>query len=444
MNQINYSYEILIIDGLGKSEITTVKSLSKALGYSEKLWEDAEIKDGANEALIEDRIQGLSLQVNKVGDGSDVSKNAHEAAFLLSIKSPNFEKIEPFRFKLLQHIINKLGFVSARVVSDTVSEKIAHSIYPHIKDVENAFRKNLVKTFTQKEGFSWLDVVAPKSVLEGIQQRKAVTNVFDGLIDTSASFTNFSDLTEMLSKVSYADISFKTNWAALSELRNKVLSYAPLVKEDYNLAHKVSKELLSVIAQNDGALRYVKSAPVEPLKASVSISSQTFAPEPVSVPVPEPIIEIKKETPPPVEKKPVVNLVFTEEPEAKKEPVLASVPSEVGASSSNGEQKVAEQVSAKTSNAVLEEDKPYVSKATTGAFDIISEQVFLSELKEFERSQNGQLVNLKLFVTHVLGDKGYSSGPAYSLSKSLSESGKVTVYDTKDNVGLIVKAIRSN
>jgi hypothetical protein len=284
--------------------------------------------------------------------------------------------------------------------------------------------------------------VAPKSVLEGIQQRKVVTNVFDGLVDTSASFTNFSDLTEMLSKVSYADISFKTNWAALSELRDKVLSYAPLVKEDYNLAHKVSKDLLSVIAQNDGALRYVKSTPtagIEPLKASVSISSQAIAPEPI----PEPVIEVKKETPPPVEKKPVVNLVLTEEPIIKQEPVLASVSSEVGASSStNGEQKMAEQT--KTSSAVLEEDKPYVSKATTGAFDIISEQVFLSELKEFERSQNGQLVNLKLFVTHVLGDKGYSSGPAYSLSKSLSESGKVTVYDTKDNVGLIVKAIRSN
>jgi hypothetical protein len=442
MNQVNYSYEILIIDGLGKSEITTVKSLSKALGYSEKLWEDAEIKDGANEALIEDKIQGLSLQVNKVGEGSDPSKNAHEAAFLLSIKSSNFEKIEPFRVKLLQHIINKLGFASARIVSDTISEKIAQNIYPHIKDVENAFRKNLVKTFTQKEGFSWLEAVAPKSVLEGIQQRKVVTNVFDGLVDTSASFTNFSDLTEMLSKVSYADISFKTNWAALSELRDKVLSYAPLVKEDYNLAHKVSKDLLSVIAQNDGALRYVKSTPtagIEPLKASVSISSQAIAPEPI----PEPVIEVKKETPPPVEKKPVVNLVLTEEPIIKQEPVLASVSSEVGASSStNGEQKMAEQT--KTSSAVLEEDKPYVSKATTGAFDIISEQVFLSELKEFERSQNGQLVNLKLFVTHVLGDKGYSSGPAYSLSKSLSESGKVTVYDTKDNVGLIVKAIRSN
>ena len=74
--------------------------------------------------------------------------------------------------------------------------------------------------------------------------------------------------------------------------------------------------------------------------------------------------------------------------------------------------------------------------------EFISEKELLKELKIAE-SNDSSFVNLKMFVMDDLVSKGYAFGPAYSMSKILDENGKVQIYDTVDENGAQIKAIRS-
>lgn len=420
VTQQNFIYEILILDRSGKSEITTVKSLSKALGYSEKLWEDADIKEGNQEASIEDKVLGISLHIKKV-QGSE----NQETIFSLSVKSTSFEKIEPFRLKLLIHVIFKLGFVSASVVSDNVSEKIASNIYPLIKEAENTVRKKLNKTFTQQNGLNWIESVASKETLAKVNQRKNTTNAFGEFVSIQSTLTDFEDLSNLLQKSPLYN-NAKTSWESLAQLRDKVLTSVPLVKEDYNTALKVSKELIALFA-DDNAVGVAFTGTPAFTDAQVAIKA---------TPTETPVETKKSAIPVPEEKKPAINFIYEDEP-VKKEPELVSSVAASEKVVENNVQKVV--AAAKEEVQVLEERKP-----TKSADEFITESVFLAELKKAEKAETGPFVNLKSFVTQVLGNLGYASGPAYTLSRALSETGKVVVYDVKDSIGLIVKAIKSN
>ncbi|HTF82649.1 MAG TPA: hypothetical protein VL947_13020 [Cytophagales bacterium] len=424
IQQQNYSYEILILDRLGKSEITTVKSLSKALGYSEKLWEDANIRESVQETVIEDAVSGVTLKITKLDSAAD------ETVFLLNAKSTNFEKIEPFRQRLLHHVIQKLGFVNAKIVADSVSEKISQSIYPLIKDAENGLRKRLNKLLTQKSGSSWLEQTASKATLDKLARRKSLSNPFDGLLDSQVSLTDFDDILDLVQKSSLNSQTLKANLDTLAVLRDKVLTYVPLVKEDYNTAHKVAKEVLAAIGE-DSALKdkyeeplRVSNTPNPATQATVQNAQAASKPQEHVAPKEEPVAA--KEEPAP--RRATVSLVSDE-------PVVTAVKSEVGASTYEAP---------KSSTQTREEIQVLEEKRKSDTSDFITESVFLSELKQAEGRQKGSYVSLKSFVTEVLGEKGYATGPAYTLSRTLSDSGKVTIYDIKDNIGLIVKAIRSN
>lgn len=424
VTQQNFVYEILILDRSGKAEITTVKSLSKALGYSEKLWEDADIKENNHEASIEDKVLGISLHIKKI-QGSE----SQETVFLLIVKSTNFEKIEPFRLKLLIHVVYKLGFVSATVVSDNVSEKISSNIYPLIKEAENAVRKKLNKTYTQQNGFNWMESVASKETLAKVNQRKNTTNAFGEFVAIQSTLTDFEDLSLLLQKSSLYNNNVKSLWESLAQLRDKVLTSVPLVKEDYNTALKIAKELIALFADDKSA---------ESVSVGASFMDTQAPVKEAPIKKEETPSEVKKSAiPVPEEKKPVVNLIYEDQP-TKKEPELVSTG--VGATEKvveNHVQKASAPV--KEDVQVLEERKP-----TKTADDFITESVFLAELKKAEKVETGPFVNLKTFVTQQLGNLGYASGPAYTLSRALGETGKVVVYDVKDSIGLIVKAIKSN
>lgn len=428
--QVDYIYEIIIVDFAGKSEITTVKSLSNALAYSEKLWKDSVIKETAQESIIEDKVLGVLLHVNKV----ESAAQANETAFILRVQSVNFEEIEKFRQKLLLHIISKLGFVNAKVISDTVSEQISLSIYPIVKEVENTVRRNLTKVFLSKDGLSWWELNASKTVVEKVNQRKNIANSFNGSIDLSSSLTDFNDLSELIQKSPFSDSNFKSKWDSLALIRDKVQTYAPLVVEDYSTAIQVSKELLSLLSENENRIE------------AVNLRTQTQKPivvEAVAAPIPAPapvapIIEAVKEVivqavPTPImESKPVVEVI--EQPvaqveEPKPAPVYAPVAETVV------QQAV---VVEKSINTNLADREP----AIVGN-EIITETEFVAELKKEENRVNGQKIDLKTFVATVLANRGYATGYAYSFARALNESGRVTLYDTKDHQGLNIKAIKS-
>lgn len=427
--QVDYIYEIIIVDFAGKSEITTVKSLSNALAYSEKLWKDSVIKETAQESIIEDKVLGVLLHVNKV----ESAAQANETAFILRVQSANFEEIEKFRQKLLLHIISKLGFVNAKVISDTVSEQISLSIYPLIKEVENTVRRNLTKVFLSKDGLSWWESNASKNVVDKVNQRKNITNSFNGSIDLSSSLTDFNDLSELIQKSPFSNSNFKSKWDSLALIRDKVHTYAPLVVEDYSTAIQVSKELLSLLSENENRIEAIN---LRTQNSKSPVAETVTAPFPVPTPV-APIIEAVKESIVFAEKTPVVEtkpVVEVEQPISRVEEVKPAPVYHAPVVEAVAQQVVVE----KSINTNLADREPAII-----GNEIITETEFIAELKKEENRVNGQKIDLKTFVATVLANRGYATGYAYSFARSLNESGKVVLYETKDQQGLNIKAIKS-
>ena len=429
--QVDYIYEIIIVDFAGKSEITTVKSLSNALAYSEKLWKDSVIKETAKESIIEDKVLGILLHVSKV----EPAAQSNETAFILRVQSANFEEIEKFRQKLLLHIISKLGFVNAKVISDTVSEQISLGIYPLVKEVENVVRRNLTKVFLSKDGLSWWDSNASKTVVDKVNQRRNASNPFNGSIDISSSLTDFNDLSELIQKSPFSDSNFRSKWDSLALIRDKVMTYAPLVVDDYSAAIQVSKELLNLLSENENRIEALN---LRTQNSKLPVVEAVTAPIPVPTPV-TPIIEAVKEAivqavqAPIVEHKPVTEVV--EQPVARVEEVK---PEPTPVYHAPVAETVVQQVVEKSINTNLSDREPAII-----GNEIITENEFIAELKKEENRVNGQKIDLKTFVATVLANRGYATGYAYSFARALNESGKVSLYDTKDHQGLNIKAIKS-
>lgn len=418
--QLNYIYEIVIVDFAGKSEITTVKSLSNALAYSEKLWKDSIIKESHFEATIEDKLLGIELQVKK----AESYVKSNETSFLLTVSSTYFDSIEKFRQKLLVHITSKLGFVDVKVLSDSVSEQISLSIYPLIKEVENVLRRNLTVAFLQKEGLGWWGNTASKTLSEQVNARKNLATTFSNLVDDSALLTDFDNLTELVEKSAYSDSQFKSKWEALAVIRQKVMTYAPLLLEDYSTCQQLTKEILVSLTGKES-------------KASNSVLSD-FHTTPVSVPMVQ-IAEVKTEEFAPVQDNTKVDFVSTQEEikntEVNEVKVETSQPFII-------ENEVQAAPSATIVN--KQPEVPIQEKETVvSGNELISETEFLNELKKAESRMTGEFLDLKTFVTSVLANKGYATGYAYSLSRSLNENGKVVLYDAREKGSINVKAIKS-
>jgi hypothetical protein len=78
---------------------------------------------------------------------------------------------------------------------------------------------------------------------------------------------------------------------------------------------------------------------------------------------------------------------------------------------------------------------------------IITEEQLLKELDKSEtitaNSDNFQYLGLRSFVTRILANKGYATGPTYALVNILKDKGVIEIYEvTDENVDWPVKAIR--
>lgn len=421
MNKQVHTLEVLIVDQSGKSEITTVKSLIMAISYSEKVWEDAQLKNEASSISIEDKVLGISLQASKVE-----SSASEGVAFLTLVTSPSFEKLEAFRERLFVHAIHKLGFTTARILTDTVSESISSAIAPLIKEVENVLRSHLEKALTQKLGLSWWASTASEAVNRKVTAQKSNEQYLVGLLDNNMALTDFDDLTDLVRQTSIADAAFNAKWATLSQLRKRTLVNGVFTSQDYQTAEKLQKELLQVLgaSANKPVQTHFQPVPRENV-APASVQQSAPVPSPKAEPAPEP-----------VKAAPVAEAVKQEVVQPAPTPAPVAEAPKVSAP-----QPVAEAV-------VVEEPKRVEEKQPVAAhsegFDMITENVLLQELKTVQNLENGRYVDLKSFVTNTLGTKGYAQGPAYMVAKNMNEKGLVQIYDAKDAKGLSVKAIRVN
>ncbi len=404
-----YSFEVLIIDPNGKSEILSPKSLVYGLMSTEKLWDDAKEENKKDEYSISDG--DLKLRIKPI-DTSSTLYDLIEAGFLIKVKSKDFSKIERFRYPFIIHLRNRLAFEHIRILTDDVSTDISNQAYPLINELENLLRRYISKFFTQKIGLDWWKKAVPDKVIDKTKIRNGNETVFSNIVQTDLTLIDFDDLGEIIYKhklgfnrpqnlaeslveintieeleklkadldsnynrffkENFKDKDFDKKWKQLFKIRNKVAHNNLFVQEDLDATYQLHKELKETI-----------------LNAESKIDDFKFSIE-EQVAIRENIREEKSS-------------------ESKADSLGVKV---VGKIDLGGDEK--------------EYDN----------FDVISEDQFLKELERAENSiqfkPNMNYVGLKSFITVILGNKGYGYGPSYALANILKEQGVVEIYDVND------------
>ncbi|WP_338646467.1 hypothetical protein V5J73_13305 [Flavobacterium sp. KS-LB2] len=417
-----FTFELLIIDPSGSSEIQSPKSLLYGLLSTEKLWENPEEVEDNGKKFIKDK--NLTLKIKPV-DTSSVLYNLYEAAFILKIVSSDFEKLEKFRYLLVVHLKSRLRFEHIRILTDDISTEISNKIYPLINELENILRRYLAKFFTQKVGLDWWKQAVPDKVIEKTKMRQDNENVFSKIVETDMTLIDFNDLgeiiykhklgfnkpenltdkilsissTEELQKLQqdldgnynrffkqhFQTFSFDSKWKQLFQLRNKVAHNNLFIKPDLDTAIKLHAEIKDII-----------------LKAEDKIDDFRF-----SVEEQEAMIKTSSEN------------ITSLQPRTEE---LATNIKIVG--------------------------KIDLTEKLDNDYEIISEETLLKELIRAEESlkyKNLTFIGLKSFVTNVLASKGYSFGPTYAQINVLKDKGKIEIYDVEndnENSTWPVKAIR--
>lgn len=414
-----YSFEVLIIDPSGKSEILSPKSLVYGLMSTEKLWDDAKEEHKKDEYSILDG--DLQLRIKPI-DTSSTLYDLIEAGFLIKVKSKNFSKIERFRYPFIIHLRNRLAFEHIRILTDDVSTEISNQAYPLINELENLLRRYISKFFTQKIGLDWWKKAVPDKVIDKTKIRNGNETVFSKIVQTDLTLIDFDDLGEIIYKhklgfnrpqnlaeslieintiedleklkadldsnynrffkENFKDKDFDKKWKELFKIRNKVAHNNLFVQEDLDATITLHRELKETILNAESKIDEFK----------FSIEEQVAIRE-----------NIKEET-----------------SETDSDPKGIKV---VGKIDLEGFEK------------------------DYGTFEVISEEQFLRELERAENSlqfkPNMNYVGLKSFITVILGNKGFGYGPSYALANILKDQGIVEIYDVDDkNSYWPAKAIR--
>ncbi len=423
----SFNFEILIVDENGSAEISTAKSMAMGLCYSDKLWKKSDIKTTSKSATIQDKSLGITVTVNEISPS-----DSEEVAFTLLVSGSAIEKVEAFREDLFAHINHKLGFETIRIISDEISANLSLAIYPLIKESENALRKYLAKYFVLSDGISWWEHIAPASLVSTVKKRSEEIALFGSGVETDITLTNFDELTDLVEK-SDLSATFINSWKQLGEIKLKVEHNSIFDLEDFNSANNLSKLICNELLKSESLLGKQKSSVTKtkvsaakkekpaPVKAQTKAKPAPKAEVKPAVPKEEIEVEAPKVEAPKVEEKKPAPAPVKEAPkvveEKKEEPVPTPAPAPVA-------------------------EKKEESKKTSGDFQFITEDELVAELKQAETG--AKFVDLKMFVTETLADKGYAFGPAYSLAKTLDAKGVVKIYDTTNESGFTVKAISTN
>lgn len=415
-----YSFELLIIDHSGKSEILSPKSLLYGLLSTEKLWDSAKnIEEKEHYSIVDGNLEVIIKPL----DTSSTLYDLIESGFLLKVKSTDFDKIERFRYPFILHLRRRLQFEHIRILTDDVSTEISNKAYPLINELENLLRRYIAKFFTQKIGIDWWEKAVPDKVIDKTKMRNGNESVFSNIVQTDLTLIDFDDLgeiiykhklgfnrpqnladsllkintTEELEKLkadldsnynrffkqNFKDLDFDKKWKQLFIIRNKVAHNNLFVQDDLDLTNKLHTELKEII-----------------LKAEAKINEFKFSVE-EQVAIREIITETNKDI-----------------------------------SSKDFAIKILGKIDLSEYDKTPEESH----------FDAITEDTFLEELKRAERTlklNNLKYVGLKVFVTKILGQKGYGFGSTYALANILKEQEKIEIYNVEDKDSFWpVRAIR--
>ena len=417
-----FIFEVLVIDKSGQTSISKAESLQDGLAYSEKLWKKKEI---VSTTKLVDSEQEIELVIHPIDTQSSLT-DLIEAGFVLRAKSSNFENLERFRHPFLVHLKGKLSFTNVRILRDDISTKIANDIYPLINQVENILRRYLILFFTLKIGVDWWGSTAPGLLSDKIGSRKSNEKVFTPLCDTDVTLIDFDDLGELIYKQTsgfnrqenivnrimssntveelntlkqelqgnytkyfkeaFQDNNFDKKWKTLFEIRNKVAHNNLFVINDFNTASQLVNDLTNIINDAESKIDTFKFS----VEEQIAIREATIE----AVKIAEQQSEPKEKALERFGLKVVGKIDLPSEPE--------------------------------------EDDDEYNDEHP---FRIITEDELLYELDSAERyaaRKHIAYVGLKTFVTKLLGAKGYSFGPTYSLVNILRDKGLIDIYEVDD------------
>lgn len=285
---ISYEFEVLCVKhGKGLSYVNDEESLLHLLLANSSLWTTNNKR--LNKQLIEDTGKGLSVTVLKMEKASDTE----ELNFVIKVKGNKYPSIENFRIPLVEYM-NKQGFnKNIYILTDDISSKISHQIYPLINKVENKLRKYLIKFFVTKLGSAdWWKTTADSEMHKKVDQRKNNEPYFSQYVDNKVYLVDFRELGMMIYSLSSGFVSkesilkkveeteesvdgikklkeelqsnyvkffkenfknhdFQKKWEDLEKIRHKVAHNNLFIDKDLSDAEELSKSLIELIDDAD-------------------------------------------------------------------------------------------------------------------------------------------------------------------------------------------------
>lgn len=286
-NMKKFNFECLVFDTDNSSTITSRENLLHSILSNGSIW----AKETPDFDLSNIKINGgdnFCLTIHDVDTDPDIS-GGNSKAFLLKIEG-TFEKLEPRRIQILQHMKEQY-FKYLYVLVDEISKNIAEKLYPLIYQVENNLRAFLTRFMTIKIGPEWFKKVDSKKVQDTVKNRKNNEINFRDFIKNDIYLIDFSDLgrciysyssggiqtkEDIVNKIlkmeetveailqlkeqvksnqekffedSFKNKKFQSQWEQLRNIRNKVAHNNLFVNDDLETGEKLAENLLSIIKE---------------------------------------------------------------------------------------------------------------------------------------------------------------------------------------------------
>lgn len=390
------TFEILCIDQKGAVTFKEKATFLKALSINENLLKSTAIDDHIG--TISDTQRNISIKVENIDTKRTVT-DLFVSAFLVKVTA-EFDNLESFRLELIRHL-RFLKFSHLRVLTDEISSELGEKIYPHINKIENSLRRYIVKFFITKIGIGWFDISVPSDVKEKIKKRFDNEPIFTGskIVDTDVTLIDFDELGEIITRQTSVyskvdDLVERIKKAdSLETLKSEISGNYPKYFADifgkqnfpskwktlFNIRNKVAhnnylfkKDLIDTISLCEELEKILQEAELNIDKAILTVSEKQ---------------------------------------------AISKAIAETVAEQQNSQMTLSDQ-----------EDKSNNEIETLNGFKLISEDVFIDEFENFERSknQNWTFIALSKFLDY-LESKGYNRQVATTTASILEDEGEIQI-----------------
>jgi len=367
-------FELLALDTVEQSVIQSELNLLHSLLSIGSLWKTPSIDQQGLKIVDAD----VTLEAKRVKADAESSTDINKAFFITVLGS--YDWLEPKR-KIIVEFLDNQSFDYLYVLTDQVSEEIAHELYPLIYRVENILRAYIVKFMTTRVGPKWWEITATSDLNQKVKNRKNNEKEFSQHIENNAYLIDFGDLGKLI----YAHSSGFTS-------KEDIIRKISNLEETSEAIQRLKEELKS------NYQRFFKE----------SFKDKNFQ---------EKWEELEK-----IRHKVAHNNLFTNT-DLERGKQLARELLEI----TNTAIESVDQVTLRSE----EREAIRGSFASQGIFTEISEGDLLKELQEQEihySKRNNGFVSLSKFVKGHLANKGYDVESAYKLIEELEAEEKVEIY----------------